>query len=76
MEKNSRSVIDYIMIDEDDGESIEEIIIDETREWTPYHIVKEEGSLREIYSDHSAIICKIKWKLDERDVRKLWRIQN
>ena len=54
IEGEQRSVIDYAVVSEGDEDHLNEMIIDENKIFTPYHIVKE----RTIYSDHCAIIVK------------------
>ena len=54
-----KSVLDYVLIDEQDEELVESMIIDEEREFTPYHI--EDG--QHTYSDHKTIQLDIKWNM-------------
>ena len=38
IEKETRSVIDYILVERKDVGKVKRIIIDEHKEWTPYHV--------------------------------------
>ena len=57
IEGNKKSVIDYILTGEENENNIKEMIIDENKVNTPFHIVNK----RTIYSDHCSIILKMNW---------------
>ena len=57
IEGNKKSVIDYVLTGEENENNIKEMIIDENKVNTPFHIVNK----RTIYSDHCSIILKMNW---------------
>ena len=57
IEGNKKSIIDYIITSEENEKNVNEIVIDENKTNTPFHIVKN----RTIYSDHCSIIVKMNW---------------
>eukprot|EP00794_Sanderia_malayensis_P006438 gene6438-7168_t len=61
-EKDKKSTIDFMLIEEEEKAWIESFIVDEERINIPYHMVKEETKQREVYSDYNAIICSRKWE--------------
>ena len=57
-EKGKKSVIDYAIIEKEQTESVEEIIIDEKKEITPY----SKGPSNEVtYTDHNTIKITMNW---------------
>ena len=54
-----RSILDYVLINNEDEEMVKQMIIDEEREFTPYHI---EGG-RTIYTDHYSIKFEVNWNM-------------
>jgi exonuclease III len=54
-----KSVLDYIMINEEDEELVKCMWIDEEHNITPYH--RQEG--RTIYSDHNAMVMDVNWNM-------------
>ena len=67
IEKGKKAVLDYIMIEEKESHGVTEINIDEEKLWTP-HYVTNEGN--EMFTDHCAITCKIKWKNNRSEEKK------
>ena len=65
--KDSCSIIDYIIVSEEDMKNIEEVIIDEQKLITPYRISKVDDKEEEIYTDHNAILCRLKWNQDKQE---------
>ena len=45
-------------------------VVDEDKISTPYRIVMEQGIKREIYSDHSAILCTMNWVNRDKSSRE------
>ena len=62
--KNEKSALDYIIVNTSDENAITLYEIDESKLQTPYRIVKEDGHLKQVYSDHNMIECNINWKND------------
>ncbi len=54
VEGNSKSVIDYMIVDKDDEKALQEMIIDEQREYAP---CGQDGTM----SDHNVIRSKFDW---------------
>ena len=57
MQGNEKSILDYILIFQEDEQYIEHMEIDEDKIHTPGY--KEKS--RTVYSDHCAMICSIRW---------------
>ena len=55
----NKSILDYVIVNKEDTKYLNEMSIDENKEFTPYHV---KGK-RTIYSDHCAIIIKMNWLL-------------
>ena len=58
VEGSTKSVIDYVMMDEDDGEALQEMIIDEQKEYAP---CGQDYKM----SDHNVINAKFDWIITE-----------
>ena len=58
-EKKKKSVIDYVIMDEEGEDLVSRMEIDEGRNFTPYHV---HGG-RTVYSDHNSIILDINWNM-------------
>ena len=56
-ENGKTSVIDYVLVNKDEIKAVEEMIIDETKEITPY----TENQNKKVYTYHNAIIVKLNW---------------
>lgn len=54
-EGKNRSIIDYVLTSKEDEKHVYKMIIDENKNFTPFHIVKN----RTIYTDHCTIIVKM-----------------
>ena len=65
-EGGKRSTIDYLLVEKNEIENVEEFEIDEDKLWTPYHVKKEQG-YKTVYSDHNAIMVKFKWRKEENN---------
>ena len=62
IEGEEKSVIDYVLTFEEDTDIVEEMIIDEEKLITPYHI--ESESRRRIYTDHCMISGRLNFSLE------------
>ena len=69
-EGNSKSTLDYIILKEKESSALMKMMIDEDKNWTPHHVVKEDKREKEIYSDHCAIISHLDWAVDEKKARE------
>ena len=77
---NQKSVIDYIIVDEELSGMVSEMIIDEECLYTPFRRVTENDNTRAQYSDHNTIITKFQIersntekncaKSDDKDINK------
>ena len=56
---SKRSILDYVIVENEDEELVKEMIIDEEREITPNH--NQDG--RTIYSDHFTIKLEMNWNM-------------
>ena len=59
IEGMNRSVIDYVIVAKEDGGYLNEMVIDQEKMMTPFHITNS----RTIYSDHCAITVSMNWWL-------------
>ncbi len=64
VEGKSRSVIDYVMIDEENSFALEEMKIDEEREYSPIGYDKDGNP---VLSDHNVILSTYNWLLTEQN---------
>ena len=75
IEKDKKSILDYVLMKEKEIDQVTKMIVDESKELTPYRVVKENGVMKTIYSDHVSIRCNIKWieKAEEKqlNIRKI-----
>ena len=67
VEKDKKSVLDYMIVDKKDSASITSLLIDEDHKYTPFHLITEEGFIREKFTDHNAMVCNIRWTLEARE---------
>ena len=67
VEGNSRSVLDYVIVDEESNSALEKMSIDEEREHSPIGF-NHEGN--PVQSDHNVIICDFNWLISEDQQRK------
>ena len=51
-----KSIIDYIMLGEEDEKGVESIIIDEKKEKSPYRMRRSDGITNQIFPDHNVMI--------------------
>ena len=64
VENGKKSVLDYMMVEKEEEDSVKKMIIDEDRKYTPYRIVADGAETRDIYTDHNAMICNMEWKIE------------
>ena len=57
VEGETKSIIDYAIVNKNDMKDLNKMIIDENKIMTPFRIIKG----RTIYSDHCAIVIDINW---------------
>ena len=70
----SKSVIDYVIVDKAEANNIEVMEIDEKKEWTPFRVIKENGRKQTKYTDHSALKVEMKQKGEQegdKDPKKI-----
>ena len=51
-----KSIIDYIMIGEEDENGVESIIIDEKKENSTYRMRRSDGITHQFFCDHNVMI--------------------
>ncbi len=73
VEKNQRSVLDYVLVTKENLEIIKEMIIDEEKEFAPLRIKEQKGELTKVYSDHNVIILRL--NLIEPEKQKAERLK-
>ena len=79
-EKGERkSIIDYILMDEFLYNKVSEVIIDESKAYTPYCITRENKVQKVVSSDHCAMILTLSVDVGEKvDVpekpEKVWKL--
>ena len=56
-----KSIIDYMMIGEEDENGVESIIIDEKKEKSPYRLRRSDKITHQIFPDHNVISSVINW---------------
>ena len=65
-----KSIIDYIMIGEEDENGVESIIIDEKKEKSPYRMRRSDGITHQIFPDHNVMSSVINWVQEEENTKK------
>ena len=63
-QNEEKSVIDYVITREAHKEVIKKMMIDESKESTPYRVIKENGETRKVYTDHNTILVEMKLVID------------
>ena len=61
-EGESKSVIDYVIMKEEDEEAVRHMIVDEEKEFTPYKSTETSHEER-MYTDHNAIEVVVNWNI-------------
>ena len=62
-EGESRSVIDYILTDEDSAEGVKSMMVDENKEFSPVGYVDNKIT----YSDHNLLLTSLDWIKQQKD---------
>uniref|UniRef100_A0A7M5VCA9 Reverse transcriptase domain-containing protein n=1 Tax=Clytia hemisphaerica TaxID=252671 RepID=A0A7M5VCA9_9CNID len=70
IEGECKSRLDYVMTCERAENSIISMQIDEAKIWTPCRLKKQNGEIRQIYSDHTAIMVECNWTIGECGKKK------
>ena len=60
------SVLDYVLVRDEDLGLVNSMTIDEKRDITPYSLDYSDGSMKRTYTDHFMITCMIDWKTSEQ----------
>ena len=70
-QNNSKSILDYIMINEEDKEYVKWLMFDEDKTITLFRIAKRKDEII-IYTDHNVIMGKWSWRkeITGKDVRE------
>ena len=64
VQNEEKSVIDYVITREAHKEVIKKMMIDESKESTPYRVIKENGETRKVYTDHNTILLEMNLVID------------
>ena len=67
---DNASVIDYIIVQENDVDMVSTMKIDEDKTRTPYTMETHKDEIRRVYTDHNAITCTMNWKAEADSVQK------
>ena len=59
--KDEKAILDYIIINKSDEDCVLKFTIDENKTLAPYRIIKENGQIKTVYSDHNVLECSINW---------------
>ena len=68
-----RSVLDYILFDEQSINMVNEVIIDESCSFCPFRVIKEHGTMIPKYSDHNAIIVNLEIEQMKKQRKNYWK---
>ena len=75
-----KSVLDYVLLENDMYSMMTEMVVDEERFFCPYRQKKVQGTNRTIFSDHRPIIVKLAVDIGEvkgrRKQRKVWNFND
>ena len=69
-ENEEKSIIDYVIIDEEDEKFITSLKIDEEKEYAPFRLKQDNNQIKTVYSDHNAMILKTKRKRKKQRSRE------
>ena len=64
VQNEEKSVIDYVITREAQKEVIKKMMIDESKESTPYRVIKENGETRKVYTGHNTILVEMNLVID------------
>ena len=65
--EKEKSIIDYIMIGEENENEVESIIIDEKKEKSPYQMRKSDGITHQIFPNYNVMISVMNWVQEEEN---------
>ena len=60
---DTKSVLDYIMVNQEDESAITDVVIDEEKQYAP---TREEKN-KDVTSDHNTMLAEFNWLFDERE---------
>ena len=66
-ENGSRSVLDYIAVNQEDEAAVLDMMIDERKEYAP---TRSEKSKEHVTSDHHTLVAKFNWMIDEEEPKQ------
>ena len=66
---NQKSVLDYVIVDDQFNSAVRDFLIDEECLYTPFRRVTENNTVRAQYSDHNTIITKIEMGKNQKESR-------
>ena len=69
-EGNAKSIIDYVLIKQEDEDDVTEMKIDEEKHLAPMRIVKVDGECKAVYSDHNVIWLRMNCLYDVKSHSK------
>ena len=75
-EGENESILDYIIVNEENIEVIENMIIDTNQMITPYSIEISNGTKVRKYSDHFTITCTINWTMEKETTKHVKRLSS
>ena len=67
VENGNKSVLDYVIVDEESNPALCSMNIDEKREFSPIGYDKQGNPVQ---SDHNVIVCNFNWLIDEDRLRE------
>ena len=62
-EGDTRSILDYIIVDQEDECAVTEMLIDEERYYAP---IRDEKSKDHVTSDHNTLLARFNWLFEEK----------
>ena len=69
VQNEEKSVLDYVITRNEDVNLVNSMIIDQDRDITPYTLEIVGNDSNRVYSDHFAITCSINWKVEEKKMK-------
>ena len=66
-ENGKKSILDYIIIEQEDEKYLKEMKIDESKKYAPFRLKKEDRQIKTIYSDHNSMILTTNVLLKEME---------
>ena len=58
VENGKKSILDYVLIEQDDEKYMIDMKIDEEKEYAPFRLKEDNKHIRTIYSDHNSMILR------------------